>query len=63
MSATLPITKEVMIKVMIRMIRMVMIMMIKMAMRMMIIRFGVAATGPYVSNFTWCQDHDDNHKL
>ena len=57
MSATLPITKEVMIKVM---IRMVMIIMIKMAMRMMIITFGVAATGPYVSNFTWCQDHDDS---
>ena len=42
MSATLPITKVVMIKVMIRMIRMVMIMMItiKMAMRMMIMRCG-----------------------
>ena len=46
LSVTLPITKEMMIKVMIRMIRMAMIMMIKMTMRMMIMKFGVAATGP-----------------
>ena len=42
--------KEVMIKVMIRMIRMVMIIMIKVAMILIIMRFGVWV--PYVSNFT-----------
>ena len=60
MSATLPITEEVMIKVMIRMIRMVMIIMIQVAMILIIMRFGVWV--PYVSNFTWCQDNDDNRK-
>ena len=56
MSATLPITKEVMIKVMIRMvmikmIKMAMVKMIKMAMRMMLMRFGIAATGPLCQQF------------